>query len=393
MSRLRLFVPQEPLVPERFAEARLARGLSMGELAEKIGITRQSISKYELGVSKPTDEVLYALADELKMPVSFFQKPLKEQVIRGTTFYRSQKTKAEKAKNIIFTQSKWVQEIASFLSDFIVFPQLNLPSLSDNLLNHDSYSPDIIEQISLEAREHWHLGKLPIKNLTNLLEKNGFIIGTIHTGYTEADACSSIINGVPYIFHDLEKECAVRTRFNLAHELGHIVLHQSIGQEELNNPQTLKRIENEANTFASCFLLPKETFLSDIRSTSIDSFVRLKQKWMVSIQAMVRRCNDLGIFSENQYIYIQKQISQRRWKKKEPFDDEWKCENPILLKKAITMMIEQAGYTANDFLEIFRLSGKDIEQICNLPIGTLTNQSSDNIITIDFKNKTRIDRN
>ena len=46
----------------------------MGELADAINITRQSVSKYERGIIKPAPEVLQAISLVLDFPFDFFYK-------------------------------------------------------------------------------------------------------------------------------------------------------------------------------------------------------------------------------------------------------------------------------------------------------------------------------
>ena len=382
----------EPLVPKRIREARLARGFTAIELANAIGVSRQAISKYELGNIEPSIDVLNAISKTLRMPISFFSKPLELGVNRGTTFYRSLKTNAVRAKDIMVTKSVWASQIASILEQDIVFPTVDIPCLPEKYNNVEYYSNDDIEDIAEYVRRCWKLGNGPISNISRTLEAHGVIIATIKTGCSETDACSCYIDSRPFIFLDTQKECAVRTRFNLSHELGHLILHGGVTQTDIEDKKELQRIEDEANRFASSFLLPRDSFLRDIRSTSLNSFLPLKKKWKVSIQAMVYRCKDLDLFSDSQMIYIQKQISARRWRKAEPYDDEWPCEEPIVLNKSINMLINRGDYTKDGFVDVLRFPASDIEEMCSLPIGFLRETNSDKPIIIDFITKKKIDQ-
>lgn len=387
MPGQRRFKPIEPLVPERFREARLSRGLTMNDLAEKVGVSRQSISKYELGISEPCEQVMAEMAHQLAFPLEFFHKPLETPENRGTVFFRSMKTNAARAKEIMSVKSVWATNIAKVLSEDIIFPECDLPSIPEELVRYDEYSLDEVEEIALFLRRSWGLGVAPISNMARLLESHGIIIASIKTGFLETDACSAFVEGRPFIFLDTQKECAVRTRFNMAHELGHLILHGNISQADLEERSVLDRVEREANRFAGCFLLPRQSFLLDIRSTSIQSFLPLKKKWKVSIQAMVYRCRELEIFSDSQMIYIQKQISGNRWRKHEPFDDEWPCEEASILRTAIKMLIDRGDYSKEEFLQIFRLSEKDITELCSLPEDYFSGSSQRNAIFVDFTSK------
>lgn len=377
----------QPLVPERIREARRARGLTASELADKVGVSRQSISKYEIGTSAPSDSVLTKIASQLEIPILFFYKPLNIPSNRGTTYFRSLKSNAARAKDVLFVKGEWAVQIAKVLTEDIVFPEVDLPNLIDPHATAERYSLDDIEDIATSLRKYWGLGNSPIKNMARLLESHGIVIATIKTGFSETDACSAVIDGRPFIFLDTQKECAVRTRFNLAHELGHLLLHDNISQTDIEDKKTLDRIEREANQFASCFLLPRLSFLMDIHSTSLLSFLPLKQKWKVSVQAMVYRCRELEIFTENQMIYIQKQISARRWRKNEPYDNEWPCETASILPTAVKMLIERGDYTKDEFLSLFQFSSYDVEELCSLPAGFFSTRADDNTILVDFTTK------
>ncbi len=63
-------------------------------------------------------------------------------------------------------------------------------------------------------------------------------------------------------------------------------------------------------------MLPAESFLNDVYSTTLDALVLLKKKWGVSIAAMVRRLRVLDVISAEQSKYLNIQIRQRGWAKK-----------------------------------------------------------------------------
>ena len=129
--------------------------------------------------------------------------------------------------------------------------------------------------------------------------------------------------------------------------------------------------------FASAFLLPRDSFGKDISSypTDLKYYQFLKNKWKVSIQAMVYRTHQLGIISDNQYQYLMRQISKNGWRLKEP-DDIPYLLNENIFQGAIDLMIEQNVLTAIEILELLKKNGitlysKDIEEILYLRPNTL----------------------
>jgi len=64
--------PIDVHVGRRVRFMRLARGLSQGHVADKLGITFQQVQKYERGVNRVSASKLWALAEILDTPISSF---------------------------------------------------------------------------------------------------------------------------------------------------------------------------------------------------------------------------------------------------------------------------------------------------------------------------------
>ena len=58
------------MLSENIKTIRKAKGLSQEELAVKLNVVRQTISKWEQGLSVPDSELLLALSEALETPVS-----------------------------------------------------------------------------------------------------------------------------------------------------------------------------------------------------------------------------------------------------------------------------------------------------------------------------------
>ena len=154
-----------------------------------------------------------------------------------------------------------------------------------------------------------------------------------------------------------------RIRFSLAHELGHILLHSYVTNEDLKNKDFLDKIEKEANTFASCFLLPRESFILDVNALSLEYFMLLKEKWKVSISALIYRCKELELIDNNLNLSLRKRISAKRWNKIEPLDDTIPYENPQLFKQALEFIIQNSNTKKGDILFYFSYNQKDLSDI------------------------------
>lgn len=360
------------IVPARLKEARVSRGLSLAELAEKIGVTSQAISLYELGISRPSPGVLIKMSNELNFPITFFSKSVISQSSGNSAVnYRSMKSTAKKLKESWGVRISWLHDINIYLRQFVNFPKIDLPSLGD-FVNMDEIDPDTIEEVALDLRKHWNIEKVPIPNMVELLQDKGFIISRIEFGEQKIDAFSQWFNEYPYIILGSDKSCAVRSRFDIAHELGHLILHAHIDPETMAQKEVLNRVENEANYFAGAFLLPRDSFPNEVMYKNLDHLLMLKKRWKTSIQAIIKRCQHLEIFSESQVKYLYAQIAQKGYRKKEPLDDVIPYETPYMYKQAIKLLLEHNVISPDQLLYDLALNKEEIDNLCFLSPDILT---------------------
>lgn len=160
-----------------------------------------------------------------------------------------------------------------------------------------------------------------------------------------------------------------------------MLMHKWVTPMDLQ--EKLKIIENGAHRFSSAFLLPRETFGREVMSTSLNHFIELKRRWNVSIQAMIKRCEDLEILSENQVLYLRKQISSKKMNRNEPLDNIIPVEKPNLLKQAMTMIVDHGVVTAPAVIEELSLSQEDVESLSGLEAGYFSPVGK--VIQLDFK--------
>ena len=351
---------------ERLKMARLYRGMTLEELAHEIGIKKQSISLYETGKTTPEVENLFKLIKTLRFPKEYFFQP-SLCINTGTAYFRALLTTNNKYRVQQVYKNKFLGKIYEFLSKYMDFPSLNLPDDID--LNND------IETITQSLRHYWKLGNEPIKNIVNLLEKNGILVALTETDSNNIDAFnqSLIINNEEKFIVVLSKNksSAARTQFDGAHELGHIILHPRSEDIESLSREEFKKTEKEAHEFAASFLLPKEAFMQDLPEKyryNLDYYINLKKKWNVSISAMIMRAHHLNLIPFSKYQYLMRKISQRGWRTGEPLDDTIKMPEPTLLKYAIDLLLDNNIFNKKTIVEEISKNGLalEIEDIGNL---------------------------
>ncbi len=404
-NRLLLFpvVEIDKCVAERLREAREVRGYNISEFANFIGLSKQVVSQYEIGRTKPSVETLRKISINLELPLSYFtnsrpRHSKNNNIEDNTIFFRSLEGAAKKDRTRLRRRLQWGTDVFTTLSEYIDFPTVDLPTIDEIATKHHSsglnpehregISNEDIEHIANELRIRWKLGRGPINNLIALLESKGFIIVkepflSRSTGNTlQTDALSSWIDGRPFIYLSQDKGSAVRSRFDAAHELGHLLLHSGV---EITSKSILKDIESEANYFAGTFLLPRESFGSEaVLSTSLKHFEAIKPRWKVSIAAMIHRCNDMEVLSKNQNQYLWKQLSAKGWRTKEPLDDELEEEKPVLLSKAMTLLFQHGICTPSKIIDDLRLNPPDLVDICGLSSNPF-NDRKEVLVELGFK--------
>ena len=369
---------------ERLRIARTWRGYSAIQLAEMIGVNRQTISMYENGkLDSPEFSTIQKFSETLQFPVKFFLEDTKVEVEKSATYFRSLLTTNKKYRVEQEDKINFIAVIYNMLNEYLEFEKLNLPHVPRN-----STPQEAAELL----RNHWKLGNKPIENIVYLAESNGLIVTDFATSTGDVDAFShKIVYGQDETYligYSKNKKTAARIHFDIAHELGHILLHN--WKEDLENidKEDFKDIEQEAHSFAAAFLLPEKEFAEDVRpyATNLAYYAELKKRWKVSIAAMIRRAKDLGIITNDDYSKMMRNMQKQGIRKVEPLDDELMTAEPSLLRQAIKILFEQNVFTPSEFLE--ELSSEygltiypgDIESLLSLKVGTFEEEKKTKVV-------------
>ncbi len=361
---------------ERLTQARDSRGLTQTALGEIINRTSSSISRWENGAQLPETEALDELSRALNVPVSFFMKPIPDHGM-APLFFRSMAVTTQSLRKRTQSRLRWAQDVSAVLQEWVDLPHVNVPRL--DVSDYREIKDDDIEHIATECRKSWELGMGPIVDVLLVMENAGIVVVKEEVGAAAMDGLSnwSFADKRAYIFIAKDKDTCVRSRMDAAHELGHLVLHHSIKPDTLKSEADFKEIERQAFYFAGAFLMPAESFGSEIWSPSLSTFLALKERWKTSIAAMIMRCVALGIISEDYQRQMWKYYSSRGWRKKEPLDDSLTPENPRLLARSVKLLVEHNVRSREQLLNDFRLNAADVEALTGLPRGYMSNQKAD----------------
>jgi Zn-dependent peptidase ImmA (M78 family)/transcriptional regulator with XRE-family HTH domain len=350
----------------RLREVREARGYSLQQVADHLGITKQAVSLYERSMREPRPDHFQKLVEYLRVPSHYFSRPPLSSHV-SPTFYRSMSTATKKMRDSAEQKVKWLREIVGFLSQYVELKPATLPTChfpSDpNRITTES-----IENGADELRQFWNLGAGVISNVVHLLENKGIVVARFPLDAEKLDAFSFVEDGTerPYIILSADKKNFFRSRHDAGHELGHLILHRNVPAPVLRDPKTFRNMEIQAHRFASAFLLPARTFRRERITSDVNSFKNIKLKWKSAISAMIMRAGDLGLLPESRKEFLMITLGRKGWRRQEPFDDQVQPERPRFFARACEMIVSELVLSKAGVLNELALERSDVEAILGL---------------------------
>ncbi|AWG65092.1 helix-turn-helix domain-containing protein [Mycobacteroides abscessus] len=328
---------------ERLRVLRALLGVTQEELASLSGVKQSWISQVETAAREPTADGLAAIASATDTPLGFFD------VRPATVPLDSLRFRKTSAASKVVTRRVHAFYAESFrVSESLVgeggYPMPPLPLATDEAL-----SAQDIELWAERAREFLRVAPdSPIPHLTRSLERAGVPVAPMMLAKNLEDGEPASATGhfgisywggvgAPALIGLFPGSQGDRSRFTLAHELGHIVLHTY-------RPQAADA-ENEAHRFAGALLVPRHRAEETIsESTTLSGFARLKATWGVSIQALIVRAADLGLIGDTRKRSLFVQLSSKGWRKNEPVAVGH--ESPLLLWTLLSRKYGDRPYRA-----------------------------------------------
>lgn len=336
-DQIRLFssnqIESEDFSPTRLSAARQRRGYTKRALAEKINVSSAAITQFENGTNQPSMQTITAMAFALNFPFKFFFGDDLDAIDPRKLTFRARREMSQRLRDSATAAASMAMQM--------IYPgferQVNLPAVDIPDLSHIAHKPALAAQ---EIRARWGLGTEPIAHMIRLLEAKGVQCYWIDELARSVDAYCYWRDTRPFIFFNLREDDlegdGSRARFDAAHELAHLVLHRHISQFRHESAD----VELQADQFASEFLMPESQFGREAPVLPVLSqFFILKERWGVSISAMVRRSHDIGKLSDWHYHLAFKEMSARQWRRQEICPIE--REDSVLFPKVFTLLSEQ----------------------------------------------------
>jgi len=351
---------------DRLSQILAARRLTQVQLASMVDVSPATISKWRAGTQAPERDALERLAGVVNVTPEWFTRVPGAKL--SLPLFRSNASAHVAARAMLEARLEWAQDVAAALMEYVDYPDLNLPSREytdpEEITNED------IEKAASECRDLWRLGRSAIQDLALAVEGAGVIVVREETGIAQIEGLSawSEALGRPLILLSADKKNGYRSRFDLAHEVGHLILHRHI-QRTTDNARH-KMMEAQAHRFAGAFLLPAETFASEVRvPPTLDDLLLLKRRWGVSAAAIIMRLKALEMLNEDGALMLFKRRSARWGAKSEPGDEDRRPEQPRLLRRTIDLLVEEKVMPLEAIPRHIGLAAGDVEALAGLPEG------------------------
>jgi Zn-dependent peptidase ImmA (M78 family)/DNA-binding XRE family transcriptional regulator len=335
--------------------ARESRGKSQIELAKELNLDQGHLSRIEQGIiTNPSQEIIANISKKLNYPITFFYQSDTKTPINDF-FYRKRITLPAKEKNKLEAQIEIIRLVFDKLSNSIDLPSLKLPNLS---VNANFRSTDI----ALTTREFFGIKRGPVKNLISLLERHGITVIYLNVDSQKFDGVTVYTNkNHPLII--LNKNMPNdRKRFSLAHELGHQIMHLpfrydfEIYERIKSNPDSF---EDEADIFASEFLIPTAECRNDLVNLTYGKLSNLKLYWNISKRAIVYKAKFINAITDDRYKSLMVELSRRGERVRESFDVE--IDEPKVFNEVFKVHIEKLGYSIDELSRLVHLNRDDFK--------------------------------
>jgi Zn-dependent peptidase ImmA (M78 family) len=269
--------------PERVELVRLRLGLTKIGFAKALSVDRKTLQRF-YGGDELSESVMDRLCHISGYPKTFFAKPPFEYPNSDGVSFRSLRSLTASARDSALAAGALAFEIDDWITDKFELPQHTLPRVNNK--------PPA--DAAAAVRSYWGIGTRPIGNMVNVLESHGVRVFSLVEETRHLDAYSFWRNEKPYVFLNTLKT-PEHSRFDAAHELGHLVMHRRSGSGH-------KSAEDEAHAFASAFLMPRDDLLAHIpRVRSLDDLIAAKKRWRVSAAALNYALHKIGVISAWHY--------------------------------------------------------------------------------------------
>lgn len=337
----------------RLTQARHLRGKLKSEIAATVDVSPAAIGQFERGTVRPRPATLAKIALTLGLAPGFFARPLTCEIPEDEAHFRRLRGTSKRDRDEARARVEILADFVEALERRVQLPQPQVPMLESGV------TP---EEAADATRRAWGLGDGPIGNVVGLLERKGVIVARLEVSSDDVDAFSCWVGGRPYVLLTSNKNAPDRSRFDAAHELGHLVLHQDAQPGNAS-------AEQEAHRFAAEFLMPAAVIRAELPTRlNWRRYLELKLRWGTSLAALVRRAKDVRVISDSACQRAMIELGRRGWRREEP-GVLLAPETPELIGRALTLLEQERRIVLEDFAAELQLPVGDLRALGALDRG------------------------
>lgn len=319
---------------------RRAAGMTQEDLADRLDITQAAMSRYEHNLRQPDSPTTQRIASVLGVTPQFLEHDFRMRgAIAADAHMRRQKTAGPATWKRVEAEVNGLRMHSTFLLDRVPLHPVNQVLH----LDPDETEPD---EAARMQRAAWRMPIGPVRDLTAWVESAGVLVVEQDLGTPRIDGMSQWAGDHAIILVNVTAPTD-RKRLTIAHELGHLVLHSTYQDQD---------VEDQANTFAAEFLMPAHLIRSRLRVIDLGKLLALKREWGVSMQALIERAYRLGTLGKEERTALYKQLSRRGWRKQEPGSAELPPETPTLAS-SIGERLSESGLSDDEIRSLVGLDG------------------------------------
>lgn len=349
--------------------ARLFHDLSLTDLGERVGVSKQFLSRIETGAEAASTHLEATLAEELQVLPEFFRLVDPNPIADEQCHFRRQLTTKVALRQVARARGEMLKRLVGVLDEHVELPQYQVREA-------DAESAEAIERAAEVFRSLLGLGLGPLSNVTRIAENAGAVVMRVRGLAPEIDAISFATKR-PLIALNGDGRSTCRERFGVAHELGHFSLHIGILTGD-------RLTETQANRFASSLLMPRSTFASEcclgLRGTRLNwaGLSELKLRWGVSKAAIIFRARQLGVFTDDQARAGYIGLNRHGEALKETEDHLIASEEPEVIAESLKVMKEHFGVPQAAVAREMRVQPRLLQTLLELP----SSERSDNVVSL-----------
>lgn len=352
-------MPLKEFDARRLTLARWSVGMTKREVADRVGVSAASISQYEAGNTQPRPDVSRRIALALGMPIEYFYSfsDRRSPRLEARSFFRSLRSTRQWQRDQADAIAEHLYDLVEHLDRRLRLPAVDIPAIPISL---DRPSRASVERAALLVREKWGMPNGPVSHTVRLLEAHGAIVARLPGIDHQVDAFSRWFEKRPVVLLSAQKQDKGRSRFDSAHELGHLVLHQE--------PEPGDRaLERQAHVFAASFLMPADEILGSLperlsRPEHWEQLFEARSRWGVSAAALLYRARELNVLSEASFRRSMTHLNKMGLRRHDG-DALGEPEQPRLLMEAVLRMREEFGLEPEDLAAELRFSERQMNQI------------------------------